>query len=227
MIPGIGTIIDVTVIAITGLAGLIVGKKLSSTIRKTLFNVLGLMALVTGIKMAVEGGQLFMALISLIAGVILGELFSLEKKMTAISEKSKSPGFMNALVMASVLSLVGPLAILGPMNEGLGKGLDLLLLKAGFDGISTVLLAATMGVGVVFSAIPVFLVQSALTMIAMVNGGIISESILNGLTSVGGIMIIAVGLDLLEIKKISVTTMLPSLSIVPVILLMGRLLGGI
>jgi uncharacterized protein len=193
MIRGIGTIIDVVVILITGSVGLFVGNKLQSSSKKMLTTILGLIAMVTGIKMVIEGDQLFIVLISLCVGVLIGEKVKLDQKIEAIPH--------NGFITATLLSLVGPMAIVGPIREGLGKGFELLLIKAGFDGISTLLLASMLGIGVILSALPVLLFQGAMTFIASIFGGFISDSFLQGLMSIGGILILAVGLDLLSIKK--------------------------
>jgi uncharacterized protein len=227
MIYFIGTLIDVGVILIAGLAGIAMGNTLGVTMRKTLLTVLGLMALVTGIKMVVEGDQLTVVLISVSIGAIIGKSLKLDRLFIARSSTSTKQSVIHAAITASVLSLAGPMAILGPLKAGLGQGNELLFIKSGFDAISTLLLAASMGIGVLLSALPVLLIQAAITIFATMFGSAISRVMMNGLASVSGIMIIAVGLDLLAIKKINIAIMLPSLCIVPMIVTIGRLLGGI
>ena len=223
---GLGTLIDAGVIIVTGVAGLVVGRKINKDLRASLNQALGLLAMVVGVLMIVEGKELLVLFISLVVGLMIGEMSSLSDKLEKLTMKFKG-GVVKSLVLASVLSLVGPLAIIGPIQEGLGNGYELLIYKASLDGISTFLLSSVMGVGAVLAVIPVVLVQGSITMLASSYSGLFSETLMNGLISLGGVILLAVGLDLLEVKKFKVVNMLPGFLVVPVVVLILSLFGGI
>ena len=223
---GLGTLIDAGVIIVTGVAGLMVGRKINKDLRVSLNQVLGLLAMVVGVLMIVEGKELLILFVSLIVGLMIGEASSLSDKLEKLTMKFKG-GMVKSLVLASLLSLVGPLAIVGPIQEGLGRGYELLVYKASLDGITTFLLSSVMGVGAVLAVIPVVIVQGSITMLASAYSGLFTERLLSGLISLGGVMLLAVGLDLLEVKKFKVVNMLPGFLVVPVVVLILSLFGGI
>ena len=220
MIRGMGTLIDVGVIIIAGLIGLLLGLKISKKLNQSLMAVLGLMAVASGVVMIGENKNMIVIFISLVLGNLVGEKLNLATKLIQFSSKS-------ALVTASVLSLVGPLAIVGPINDGLGKGIDLLIIKAGFDGISTIMLASTMGAGAVLAAIPVLIFQGTITLLASQFNNLITPEMIGSLSGLGGIVILALGLDLLKIKEFKVVNMLPGFLLVPVVTLLLSVFGGI
>jgi len=223
---GVGTLIDAGVILATGVAGLLVGQKINKDLRVSLNQALGLLAMGVGVLMIVEGKELLILFISLVIGLLIGEVSSLSDKLEKLTKKFKG-GVVQGLVLASLLSLVGPLAIVGSIQEGLGQGYELLVYKASLDGISTFLLSSVMGVGAVLAVIPVVLVQGSLTGLASFYSGLFSERLVGGLISLGGVMLLAVGLDLLEVKKFKVVNMLPGFFVVPVVILLLNLFGGI
>lgn len=227
MIKGTGTIIDVGVILVTGLLGLLVSNKLTMRFKTATTAVLGLMALVSGVTMVVQKGEMFVIFISLIVGLFVGEKLELESRVVKmLHSASAQKTIPQAFVTATVLSLVGPLAIIGPIQDGLGRGFQLLLLKSAFDGVSTLMLAASLGAGVIVSVIPVLCVQLCLTVFALTFHQLFTVSVLNNLTILGGVVILAVGLDLLKINKLPVINLLPSFLTVFIInLIMTK--GGI
>lgn len=226
MIKGVGTLIDAGVIIATGSAGLLVGKKMDSGLRNSLTQALGLLAMIIGVLMVVEGNELLILFISLIGGLTIGEMVELDRKFKKLMEGGESQ-LIKSFVMASLLSLVGPLAIVGSIQDGLGQGYQLLLYKSSLDGISTFMLSSVMGVGAVLAVIPVIIVQGLLTLLASIYSQLFSDLLVNGLISLGGVVLFAVGIDLLEIKKIKVINMLPGFLLVPVIILLLSLVGGI
>ena len=220
MIMGMGTLIDVGVILIAGLIGLLLGLKISKKLNQSLMAVLGLMAIASGVKMIGESQEMIVVFISLVLGSLVGEKLGLAEKLKQFSSRS-------ALVTASVLSLVGPLAVVGPMNDGLGKGIDLLIVKAGFDGVSILMLASTMGAGAVLAAGPVLLFQGTITLLASQFNNLITPAMIGSLSGLGGIVILALGLDLLKVKEFKVVNMLPGFLLVPVVTLLLSVFGGI
>ncbi|MFW5879791.1 MAG: DUF554 domain-containing protein, partial [bacterium] len=122
--------------------------------------------------------------------------------------------FTDAFITASLLYCVGSMAVMGAIKEGISGNPDILLAKSALDGISSIIFASSLGIGVLFSAIPVFLYQGTITQIAQLVKGWITNDMINEMTSVGGILIIGLALGILEIKKIKVANLLPSLLII-------------
>jgi uncharacterized membrane protein YqgA involved in biofilm formation len=210
MFKGIGTLIDVGVIVVAGLAGLIIGKKINKNLPETLIKVIGLICIVSGVQMALAAVNFLSLLVGVLIGVGMGESLRLEDKIEAKLPKTKGKNLTQALVTAALVSLVGPLAILGPIQEGINGDLRLMMLKTGFDSISSPILAASLGVGAVFSAIPVLLFQGALTLFGQALGRAVTDSIMNQLVGVGGVVVLALGLKILKIKDFKVVNMLPA-----------------
>jgi len=156
---------------------------------------------------------------SLIIGGVIGETINIDLRIEALSNKlkravgSKSNTFTEGLLTAFLLFCVGSMAILGSINEGIRGDHSLLLTKSILDGFSAIALASTFGVGVIFSTIPLLIYQGSITLFANAFQKLFSPVIINELTAVGGLLIVGIGLNLLEIKKIKVTNLLPALLI--------------
>ncbi|HBK95681.1 MAG TPA: DUF554 domain-containing protein, partial [Porphyromonadaceae bacterium] len=157
---------------------------------------------------------------SLAIGSLLGEWWNLERGAEQISDNLKkrfrigSEKFSEGLVTAFLLFCVGSMTILGTIQEGTGGSPDLLFTKSLMDFFSAILLASAFGLGVVFSALPLFIFQAALTLLAGYAGSLFTDEIILGLTSVGGILLIGLGINILGIKKLRIMNMLPSLVVV-------------
>jgi uncharacterized membrane protein YqgA involved in biofilm formation len=160
---------------------------------------------------------------SIVIGSILGELINLEGSLNKFSDKlkkrlgSKNDRFSEGLLTAFLLFCMGSMTILGAIEEGLGNAPNLLLAKSILDGFSSIALAATLGIGVMFSIIPLLLYQGGLTLLTALVGDYFNQIIVDELSAVGGLMLLALGLRILEIKKIRVLNMLPSLVVVVVL----------
>jgi uncharacterized membrane protein YqgA involved in biofilm formation len=170
--------------------------------------------------MAVEMNHILIVVSSLALGSLLGEWIGLERGAGRLGNLLKhrfrigNDKFSEGLVTAFLLFCVGSMTILGTIQEGTGGSPDLLYTKSLMDFFSSILLASAFGVGVALSALPLFLFQASLTLLAGYAGNFFTDEIILGLTSVGGIMLIGLGINILEIKKIRVMNMLPSLVIV-------------
>lgn len=160
---------------------------------------------------------------SIVLGAIIGEALKLDVQMNRLGDGLKkftggqSARFSEGFVTAFLLFCMGSMTVLGAFEEGLGGKPNLLLAKSLLDGISAIALAAAFGFGVLFSVIPLLLYQGGLTLLAAFLGQLFSEAIINELSAVGGILLIGLGLNILEIKSIKVLNMIPAL-IVAVIL---------
>jgi uncharacterized membrane protein YqgA involved in biofilm formation len=220
----IGTIVNTVAVLVGGLLGLVLNKKMPGRVTSIYFQAIGLFTLAIGATMAVSMEKILIIVSSLAIGSFLGEWWNLEKGAEQLSEYLKkrfkigSERFSEGLVTAFLLFCVGSMTILGTIQEGTGGSPDLLYTKSMMDFFSAILLASAFGVGVAFSALPLFLFQASLTLFAMFASHFFTDDIILGLTNVGGILLIGLGINILEIKKLRIMNMLPSLVIVVLLL---------
>ena len=226
----IGTIINVLAIIIGGSLGLILNKNFPEKIKASVFQAIGLFTIVIGLQMAIKTDNPLIMVFSLIIGGIIGEFLNLEKKIDNASEsiklklKIKDNGFTQGIVTSFLLFCVGSMTIVGSISEGISGDRTLLLTKSILDGFSSIALASSFGIGVIFSAFPVLVFQGGLTLLAGLFQNFINAQIITQLTAVGGVLILGIGINLLGIKKINVINLLPSLIIVVLITAVSMLI---
>lgn len=240
MFVGIGTATNVaTVIAGSGL-GLLIGHRLSLRIRTTVTSALGLVTLLIAAQAAMEvsrsdlrdavgsSAPMLIVLGALVLGGILGAWFRLEDRLesfggwlqTKLTRGEAGEGrdrFVEGFVISSLVFCIGPLTILGSINEGLGNGADQLLLKSALDGFASMAFAASFGIGVMASAISVALIQGTLTLLGALIGSFLPDAHLIAITATGGLILVGVALRLLDFKSIPVADLLPALVIAPIL----------
>lgn len=215
----LGTLLNVSTVIIGSLIGLIIRSKLPKRITKTAFQGVGLFTIILGIMMAIKTTNLLIMIFSIVIGSIVGELIDIDKWINNFGEwlknkfKTKNQKFSEGLVTAFLLYCMGSMTILGAIEEGLGGVPNLLVAKSILDGFSSIVLAATLGFGVIFSSIPLLIYQGGLTLLASNIQNSLTDIILNEITAVGGIILLGLGISLLEIKKIKVINMIPSMII--------------
>ncbi|ULB34925.1 MULTISPECIES: DUF554 domain-containing protein [Bacteria] len=220
----IGTLVNTVAVLGGGIIGLLLKKRMPERVTSIYFQAIGLFTLVIGITMAIKMGNILIVVSSLAVGSLLGEWWDIEKGAERMSDNLKnhfhvgSEKFSEGLVTAFLLFCVGSMTILGTIQEGTGGSPDLLYTKSLMDFFSAILLSSAFGVGVVFSALPLFIFQAALTLLAGYAGSFFTDEIILGLTSVGGILLIGLGINILGIKKLRIMNMLPSLVIVVLLL---------
>lgn len=221
----LGTVINVIAVILGSLAGILFHKFLPDRIIKIAFQAIGLFTIVLGISLAIKT-QLFIVMISsLIIGSILGEVIDINHLLSRTSTwiqqktKTKEDRFTEGFITSFLLFCMGSMTILGSIEEGLGNPPNLLLAKSMLDGFSSIALAASMGIGVMFSAIPLFLYQGFITLGASYAQYFFTTSLITELSAVGGVILIGLGMDILEIKKIKTANMLPSLVIVVIVMM--------
>jgi uncharacterized membrane protein YqgA involved in biofilm formation len=213
----IGTLVNVVAILIGGSLGLLFRTRIPERMFKIVFQAIGIFTLYLGVSMALKSNELLLMVFSLVVGALIGEFLRLEERVENLSDLlkkkigSKDDKFSTGFVTSFMLFCLGAMTILGSMEEGMGNEPTLLLTKSMMDGFSAVALAAVMGVGVLFSVIPLLIYQGGLTLLAALFGGVIPEVIITEIAGVGGVLIIGLGISILEIKKIKVLNMLPSL----------------
>lgn len=212
-----GTWINIAAIVVGSSLGLLFGLRLPERFRKIVFQGIALFTIFLGIKMALRSEDPLIMILSIVMGGLLGEWWQLEKHLESFAEKirklsgSRNEKFSEGLLTAFLLFCMGSLTILGALEEGLGGSADLLITKSIMDGFSSVILAAGLGVGVLFSIIPLFLYQGGLTMLSSSIEPYLSNAMIEEMTAVGGLMLIGLGLSILEIKKIKLINYLPAL----------------
>jgi len=215
----LGTLLNASTVIIGSLIGLIIRSKLPKRITKTAFQGVGLFTIILGIMMAIKTTNLLIMIFSIVIGSIIGELIDIDKWINNFGEwlknkfKTKNQKFSEGLVTAFLLYCMGSMTILGAIEEGLGGVPNLLVAKSILDGFSSIVLAATLGFGVIFSSIPLLIYQGGLTLLASNIQNSLTDIIVNEITAVGGIILLGLGISLLEIKKIKVINMIPSMII--------------
>ena len=220
MILPLGSILNALSVIIGSIIGIYFGSFLSQNIRKAVFRIIGLFTLVLGIQMSLKTNQFLILLISLITGTIIGESLSIEKGIESLSNKlkiklqSENKLFSEGLITAFLLYCIGSMTFIGSIEEGIHQNRTLMYTKSLMDGITSILLASSFGTGVLFSAIPLLIFQSSLTLGAFYFESYLYPELITEISAVGGIIIIGIGLNILEITKIKVSNMLPALLLI-------------
>lgn len=218
-----GTLINVIAVIIGSLIGLIFHSKLSKKLTDTAFYGVGLFTIVLGISMAIKTNNFLIMIISIVIGSIFGEIIDIEKGINTFGEwlknkfKNRNERFSEGFITAFLLYCMGSMTILGAIEEGIEGTPTLLIAKSILDGFSSIVLAAALGLGVLFSFIPLFLFQGGLTLFASNMQTVFTDVMINELTAVGGIILLGLGITILEIKKIRILNMLPSLFLVVIL----------
>ena len=216
----IGTLVNTAAVIIGGLLGLALKKRMPDRVTTIYFQAIGLFTLAIGASMAVSMEKILIVVSSLALGSLIGEWCDIERGVEKLSDYLKvrfkigSEKFSEGLVTSFLLFCVGSMTILGTIQEGTGGSPDLLFTKSTMDFFSAILLASAMGVGVLFSSVPLFIFQAPITILARYAANLFTDDIILGLTNVGGILLIGLGINILGIKKLRIMNMLPSLVIV-------------
>lgn len=214
----LGTIVNALSILFGGLAGSLFKNKISSEYNETIMKALGLSVILIGLKGALQVNDILLLIISLTLGTLMGEMLKIEKGIERIgawleSKFSKQGGLANGFVTASLVYCVGAMAIMGSLESGLTNNHSILFAKSLIDGISAIIFSSTLGIGVCFSAISVFIYQGIITLTASLMKQFLVTSVVNEMSAIGGLLIVAIGANMLEIKRIKVGNMLPSIFI--------------
>ena len=240
---GLGTIINVVAIVGGATIGVLLGNKLPEKMSRVLTDAMGLVVLVIGainlmalwdseyVEAVTSAGTLLVVLGALLIGGIAGSLLQIEerletfggwlqKKTSKSNQDSSKEKFIEGFVNASLLFTIGPMAVLGALSDGLGQGFETLALKSTLDGFTAIAFAAALGWGVAFSAIPVGVWQGSLTVVAAFAGALMPAAVVSAITATGGILLLATGLRVLQIRMVSVASLLPALIFAPLLTLL-------
>ena len=244
MFPGIGTLVNVVAVLVGTVLGVLVGHRLHQRTRDVVTDGLGLVTLLIAGSAAVAvqdaaltdavgpSAPMLIVLGSLIVGGIVGSVLGIEDRLERFGAwlqrklQQRSPGtgdgaerqrFIEGFVTASLVFCVGPLTVLGSINDGLGNGAEQLYLKAALDGFASIAFAASLGWGVGASVLALIAVQGSLTVLGAVLGDVLPAAHVAALTATGGLMLVGVALRLLRIKQVPVGDMLPGLVVAPLL----------
>jgi uncharacterized membrane protein YqgA involved in biofilm formation len=213
----LGTAANAAAIILGGVAGSILKKGLSERFSSLIISSLGLLTMALGMMFAIESKNIMVVVFSLVLGAILGEWIDIEKRMNNLGDfvqdklKAKEGNFSQGFVTASLLFCVGSMAIMGALQSGLMNDHKILYTKAIMDGVIAVVFASTLGLGVALSFLPVFIYQGSIVLLASVVAPYLSQAVMTEMTATGGILLVGVGVNILEIKKIKVGNMLPAI----------------
>ena len=234
MFTGAGTVLNILTIVIGGAFGVFIGAKISEKLRNLVTNVLGCVTIISAAdalsaywdvelqESMPKGWVILVVIFSLLVGALIGSALAIEDRLEFLGNKLKSrfskngsSNFVEGFVSASLIFAIGPLAILGSISDGMGTGIDQLVLKSTLDGFAALAFAASLGWGVALSALPVGIYQFAWTAVGLFLGAILTNYQVAAMTAVGGILLIGISLRLLRIKQIAVGNLLPALALAP------------
>ena len=225
-----GTIINAAAIVIAGSLGLFLRKGIPENMSRSMQDGLGILILVIGLQYGFKADNLAVVGLSLALGAVIGEWGQWEAKLEKLGVKLESmtgggnDQFVKGFVTATMVFCVGAMAIVGSLQDGLTGNSQILIVKSMLDGIFSIIFAASMGVGVLFSAIPVFLYQGAISLGAGFLKPLITDPMLNNITALGGVLIAGIGLNALGLTRIRVANLLPGLLFIPLIMALAKYL---
>jgi uncharacterized membrane protein YqgA involved in biofilm formation len=220
---GIGTAINVVAVLVGGGIGTLVGAKLPEKVRHTAMQAIGIVTLLVGVSNFLEYDNPLVPLVSVVAGLVVGELLGIEGGLRRFGDRlekrfsrGESP-VSRAFVTTSLLFCVGPLTVIGSLEDGLKGDYSLLALKSALDFIAALTFASVLGWGVLLSAGTVLIVQGSLTLGAGFLDALVTETMISATTATGGVLIFGLGLSLLDLKEVRVANMLPALLFAPLL----------
>lgn len=222
-----GTLVNVALIVVGSALGLLIGGRLPERLRVTLMACLGLFTLGLGLQQFLKTSNPILVLVSIVVGSAIGEAARLEDRLQQLGawlearltrgSQDASSRFVQGFLTASLLYCVGPMAILGSIQDGLTGDFRLLATKGVMDGIASLTLASTFGVGVMLSSLPVLVYQGGLTLLASWAQAALTPVMIAELTAAGGVMMMGIALNLLEVRRVRVGNMLPALVVAPLL----------
>ncbi len=213
----IGTLVNTGAVVAGSAIGLAAGTRLPERIKIVLMQALGLATVTIGLRMALEAQHALLAIGCLLLGGVTGELLRIEQRLDNLAEtlsrtlRANSSRFVEGFVTATLLYLTGAMTIVGSIQDGTLGDPSVLLVKALLDGVASVALASSLGIGVMVSAVPVLLVQGSITLLAVQLAFLSQPAVLDTVNATGGLLILGIGINLLEIGRIHVGNLLPAL----------------
>ncbi len=219
----LGTIVNGLAILLGGMLGLCFKRGIPKRFEEIIMSGIAIIVGVMGIEYALLSTNFLMVIISIVIGAILGEWIDIEAKLNNLGEtikkilNSDSNTFVEGMITATLLYCVGSMAIMGSLDSGITGDHSILYTKAVMDGITTILLANSMGIGVIFSVIPLIAYQGTITILANIIEPFLETALIQEVSAVGGILLIGLALSVLEIKKVKVANLLPAMLVMVVL----------
>jgi uncharacterized membrane protein YqgA involved in biofilm formation len=224
-VVGLGTLINTATVLIGGTVGIAMGDKIPERVRIIVVQVIGMITIGLGLSDLLKTHNMVFPLLGMVIGAVIGEVLRIEDRLEGIGEvirkrfaKRQEPGpFISGFVTATLLFCIGPLTILGAIQDASGATPQLYIIKGTLDGFMSVIFGAIHGVGVLFSAVSVFVVQGTLTLFGTQLDSLLNDRMRIELFATGGIAVMAIGLNLLDIKKVRLGSLLPGLIVTPLL----------
>lgn len=216
----LGTIVNAAAIIAGSLIGLLFSKGIPDNYKEIIMGGVGLSVILIGIKSALVSDNLIIVILSVILGALIGEFLKIETHLESLgkyleskvaSRSSDTSSFARGFVTASLVFCVGSMAIVGSLESGLTGNHQTLFAKSILDGVTSIIFASAMGLGVMFSSAAVFLYQGLITLTAVLMKNLLVPETISQMTSVGGLLILAIGLNLMKITTIRVGNLLPGI----------------
>ena len=223
---GLGTLINTSTVIVGSSIGYFIGHRIRESIRTIVVQVIGLATVIMGISNAMDTHNLVFPLVGMVIGAVIGELLHIEERLEGIGERLKkrfakmsddSSTFVEGFVTATLLFCIGPMTILGAIEDASGRTPQLYIIKGTLDGFMSIIFVSIYGIGAAFSAIGVFVVQGLLTLGGTGIDSLLDDRMRTELFAAGGFTVLAIGLNLLEIKKIKLGSLLPGLIVTPIL----------
>ncbi len=228
---GLGTVINTVLVLAGSGVGYFIGHRIDEKVRVTVVQTVGLVTIALGISDAIGTHNMVFPLVGMVIGAIIGELLRIEDRLESLGHllqrrfaKATEDGtgsggksFVTGFVTATLLFCVGPLTILGAIEDATGQTPQLYIIKGSLDGFIAIIFTATYGIGVAFSALSVFVLQGTLTLLGTLLDSALDDRMRTELFAAGGLAVIAIGVNLLDIKRIRLGSLLPGLIVTPVL----------
>ncbi len=215
----IGTVVNSLAVIIGALFGLVIGQRIKKNARDTLMDGMGLSLMILGIASGVKSENVLLLVVSIVIGIIIGETVNIQNKLDRLGNNLQDKfgkgdnQFSSAFVTASLVTCAGAMSIVGSIESGIYGDHTTMFVKSLLDGVLCLLLASNLGIGVAFSGITIFVYQGIITMAATGIGRFLTPEIVNEMSAVGGVLILAIGINLLEFKTIRVANIIPAIFI--------------
>ena len=226
---GLGTLINAGLVVLGSGLGVLIGDRIPEQMRITLLQVIGLVTIALGVSDAIDTRNMVFPLVGMAVGALIGEVLAIESRLERLGERlqrhfargaegdSGEGKFVKGFVTASALYCIGPLTVLGAIEDASGQTPQLYIIKGSLDGFVSIMFAAMYGIGVAFSALSVLVVQGSLTLGGAGLDAVLDDRMRTELFAAGGIAVIGIGLNLLQVTKIRLANLLPGLVITPVL----------
>ncbi len=225
----LGTIVNAVAIIAGSLLGILFRGGIPKKFTLTMMQAISLAVLLIGFKMALKTDAILLVIFSLVIGSLMGEFINIESRLERLGKRLETrfskpgSGIAKGFVMASLVFCVGSMAIVGALESGLSGNHQTLFAKSALDGLFSIIFASSFGIGVLFSSVSVFIYQGMITLTSSLMKPFLIPAVINQMSGVGGILIMAIGINLLEIQKIKVGNMLPAIFIPLVYYMMKQL----